>query len=49
MLTQSKIQEQSRDDLAMEVGIEYDDERPIHVYAKDQESRDLTLRNRASF
>ena len=25
MLTQTKIQEQSRDDLGMEVGIEYDD------------------------
>ena len=49
MLTQTKIQEHSRDDLGMEVGIEYDDERPVRVYAKDQEGRDLTLRNRANF
>ena len=49
MLTQTKIQEHSRDDLGMEVGIEYDDERPVRVYAKDQEGRDLTLRNRTNF
>ena len=49
MLTQTKVQEHSRDDLGIEVGIEYDDERHVRVYAKDQEGRDLTLRNIANF
>ena len=49
MLTQTKVQQHSRDDLGIEVGIEYDDERPVRAYAKEQESRGLTLRNRANF
>ena len=49
MLTQNKIQEHSRDDLGIKVGIEYDDERPVRAYAKDQEGRYLTLRNRLNF